>query len=152
MKQGFSFSRILLGDVFFPCQEGFFFDDFHVIKVGKEAQQHSWKQRARLSISDYVCVCVSVPMVTFGEVFSVTVDLQRVEGADLQVNVVVQELLHDGLEREQQLLLLIQLLFARRCQLLFVIIWVDLIGNVLQETSREKKDIESKQEEIRVDV
>lgn len=78
-------------------------------------------------------------MVTFGEVFSVTVDLQRVEGADLQVNVVVQELLHDGLEREQQLLLLIQLLFARRRQLLFVIIWVDLIGNVLQETSRGKK-------------
>lgn len=53
-------------------------------------------------------VCVR----TFGETLCVAVDLQGVHGADLQVDVIVQELLHHRLERQQELLLLIQLLFT----------------------------------------
>lgn len=46
LEQSFSFSREFLGDVFFPCEEGFFFDDLHVVEVDKVAQQHAlWKDK-----------------------------------------------------------------------------------------------------------
>lgn len=75
---------------------------------------------------------------TFGEGLGVAVDLQGVQGAHLQVDVVMQELLHHRLERQQQLFLLLQLLLAGRRELLLVVIWVDLIRNVLQETDRRQ--------------
>lgn len=60
--------------------------------------------------------------------------LQGVQGADLQLGVVVQELLHDGLEGQQQLLLLLQLLLGGRRQLLLALRNAQLLGDVLQET------------------
>lgn len=54
-------------------------------------------------------------------------DLQGVHRADLQVDVIVEELLHHWLESQQQVLLLVQLLFRGRCKLLFVIVRVDLV-------------------------
>lgn len=65
--------------------------------------------------------------------------LQGVHGADLQVDAVVEELLHDGLEGEQQLLLLVLLLLAGRRQLLLVVVRVDLVGDVLQETEGRRR-------------
>lgn len=70
---------------------------------------------------------------TFREILGTAVHLQSVQRTDLQVNVIMEELLHYWLERQQQLLFFIHLLFTGRCKLLFVIIRVDLIGNVLQE-------------------
>lgn len=40
LEQSFSFSREFLGNVFFPSEEGFFFNDLHVVEVDKVAQQH----------------------------------------------------------------------------------------------------------------
>lgn len=64
---------------------------------------------------------------TFGETLDIAVDLQGVHRADLQVDVIVQELLHHRLESQQQVFLLVQLLFCGRCKLLFVIVRVDLV-------------------------
>lgn len=73
---------------------------------------------------------------TFGEGVGVAVHLQGVQGADLQLGVVVQELLHDGLEGQQQLLLLLQLLFGGGRQLLVIVRHAQLLGDVLEETGR----------------
>lgn len=70
---------------------------------------------------------------TFGEAVGVAVHLQGVEGADLQLGVVVQELLHDGFEGQQQRLLLLQLLLGGGRQLLVALGHAQLLGNVLQE-------------------
>lgn len=51
---------------------------------------------------------------TFGETLGIAVDLQGIQRSDLQVDVIVQELLHHGLERQQQLLLLVHLLLTGR--------------------------------------
>lgn len=80
---------------------------------------------------------------TFREALGVAVDLQRVQRRHLQVSVVVQELLHHRLQRQQKLFLLVQLLFGGRCQLLFVAIGVDLVQNELQETE-SKEDVSAK--------
>lgn len=80
-----------------------------------------------------VCAA-SVGSGTFGEGAGVAVHLQGVQGADLQLGVVVQELLHDGLEGQQQLLLLLQLLFGGRRQLLLALRHAQLLGDVLEET------------------
>lgn len=66
-------------------------------------------------------------MHTFGETLGIAVDLQGVHCADLQVDVIVEELLHHRLESQQQVLLLVQLLFRGCCKLLFVIVGVDLV-------------------------
>lgn len=78
-------------------------------------------------------------VLTFGESLGVAVDLQGVQGADLQVDVVVQELLHHRLEGQQQLFLLVQLLLAGCRELLLVVVGVDLERNVLQETVKDKQ-------------
>lgn len=57
--------------------------------------------------------------------------LQRVQSADLQLHVIVQELLHHRFESKQQLLLLVQLFLRRRGQLLFGFVQVQLVENVL---------------------
>lgn len=74
---------------------------------------------------------------TFGEGAGVAVHLQGVQGADLQLGVVVQELLHDGLEGQQQLLLLLQLLLGGRRQHLLALRHAQLLGDVLEETVEE---------------
>lgn len=66
--------------------------------------------------------------------------LQGVEGADLQLGMVVQELLHDGLEGQQQLFLLFQHLFRGRCQLLITLCLAQLLGDVLEETGKRSED------------
>lgn len=66
--------------------------------------------------------------------------LQGVQGADLQLGMVVQELLHDGLEGQQQLLLLLQLLFGGGCQLLVTLHHAQLLGDVLEETGKRAED------------
>lgn len=71
---------------------------------------------------------------TFREPAGVAVHLQGVEGADLQLGMVVQELLHDGLEGQQQLFLLLQMLFGGGCQLLVALYHAQLLGDVLEET------------------
>lgn len=71
---------------------------------------------------------------TFGEAAGTAVHLQSVEGADLQLGVVMQELLHDGFEGQQQLLLLLQQLFGGSCQLIVTLRHAQLLGDVLQET------------------
>lgn len=65
--------------------------------------------------------------------------LQGVQGADLQLGVVVQELLHDGFEGQQQLFLLLQLLFGGGRQLLIVVRHAQLLSNVLEETGGNVK-------------
>ena len=63
-------------------------------------------------------------------------DLQGVQGADLQLGVVVEELLHDGLEGQQQRLLLLQLLLGGRRQLVVVALGdAQLQGDVLKEAA-----------------
>lgn len=62
--------------------------------------------------------------------------LQSVEGADLQLSVVVQELLHDGLEGQQQILLLLQLLFGGGRQRVVTLRHAQLLVDVLQETAK----------------
>lgn len=74
---------------------------------------------------------------TFREAAGVAVHLQRVEGADLQLSVVVQELLHDGFEGQQQLLLLLQLLLGGGCQLVVALHHAQLLGDVLEETGTD---------------
>lgn len=71
---------------------------------------------------------------TFREGIGVAVHLQGVQGADLQLGVVVQELLHDGFEGQQQLFLLLQLLFGGGRQLLIVLHHAQLLRDVLEET------------------
>lgn len=71
----------------------------------------------------------------------IAMDLQGIQCCDLQVGVLVQELLHHRLQRQQKLFLLIQLLFCGCCQLLFIIIRVDLIQNELQKTENKEKRI-----------
>lgn len=66
--------------------------------------------------------------------------LQGVQGADLQLGVVVQELLHDGLEGQQQLFLLLQLLFGGGRQLLVALRHAQLQGDVLEETGKRSED------------
>lgn len=78
---------------------------------------------------------------TFGEVAGVAVHLQGVQGADLQLGVVVQELLQDGLAGQQQLLLLLQLLLRGGRELVLVLVGVDLMGDVLQEAGGEGKEM-----------
>lgn len=63
--------------------------------------------------------------------------LQRVQGADLKVRVVVQELLHDRFEGQQQLLLLIQLFFGGGRQLVLSIQFAHLMGDVLEEAEEQ---------------
>lgn len=77
-----------------------------------------------------MCVCVR----TFREGAGIAVHLQGIQGADLQLGVVVQELLHDGLEGQQQLFLLLQLLLGGGRQLLVTFRHAQLLGDVLEET------------------
>ena len=64
--------------------------------------------------------------------------LQSIQRSDLQVNVIVEELLHHGLERQQQLLLFIQLLLTGSCKLLFVVLGVNFVSNELQKAGRQE--------------
>lgn len=66
-------------------------------------------------------------------------DLQGVQSRNLQISVIVQELLQHRLQGQQKLLLLIQLLFGRCRQLLFVTFRVDLVQNELQKTENNKE-------------
>ena len=63
-------------------------------------------------------------------------DLQGIQSADLQIHMVVQELLHHGLEGEQQLLLLVQLFLGGGGELLVPLGHAHLVGDVLQEAGR----------------
>lgn len=71
---------------------------------------------------------------TFREPLGIAVHLQGIQCTDLQLNVIVKKLLQHRLEREQELLLFLQLVLTGRCMLLFIIVRVDLVSNVLQET------------------
>lgn len=82
-------------------------------------------------------------MVTFREGSGIAVHLQGVHGADLQFSVVVQELLHDGLEGQQQLFLLLQLLFGGGRQLLIIVRHAQLLGDVLEEAVKRREDMSS---------
>ena len=64
-------------------------------------------------------------------------DLQGVQGPHLQLGVVVEELLHDGLEGQQQQPLLLQLLLARGGQLVVALRDAQLQGDVLEEAGEE---------------
>lgn len=66
--------------------------------------------------------------------------LQGVECADLQLGMVVQELLHDRFEGQQQLFLLLQLLFRGGGQLLVALHNAQLLGDVLEETGIGSED------------
>lgn len=77
---------------------------------------------------------------TFREGAGVAVHLQGVQGADLQLGMVVQELLHDGLEGQQQLFLLLELLFGGGRQLLVALRHAQLLGDELEETGRRSED------------
>lgn len=66
--------------------------------------------------------------------------LQGVQGADLQLGMVVQELLHDGLEGQQQLFLLLQLLFGGGGQLIITLHLAQLLGDVLEEAGERSED------------
>lgn len=71
---------------------------------------------------------------TFREPLGIAVHLQGIQCTDLQLNVIVKKLLQHRLEREQELLLFLQLVLTGRCMLLFIIVRVALVSNVLQET------------------
>lgn len=75
---------------------------------------------------------------TFGEAAGVAVHLQGVQGPHLQLGVVVEELLHDGLEGQQQHLLLLQLLLGGRRQLVVALCDAQLQGDVLEEAARRR--------------
>lgn len=75
---------------------------------------------------------------TFGKGAGVAVHLKCVEGADLKVCVVVQELLHDWLKGQKQLLLLLQLFFGGGRQLVLNIRYTHLMRDILKETEKDK--------------
>lgn len=66
--------------------------------------------------------------------------LQGIECADLQLGMVMQELLHDRFEGQQQLFLLLQLLFGGGRQLLVALRHTQLLGDVLEETGVGSED------------
>ena len=82
---------------------------------------------------------------TFRESFSIGVDLQGIQSADLQVHVVVQELLQDGLAGQQQLLLLLQLLLGGRG--LVLLHHAQLLGDELQEAGWAREGARARERE-----
>lgn len=160
LEQRFAFSWEFLGNVLLPRQEGLLLDDLHIVQVDKVAQQHACKQshKRRLSLESMAGANATIGTVTavqackknlpkknnnecahtFGERCGVAVDLQGVQGADLQVDLIVEELLRHRFEVLQHLLLLVQLLLGGGGQLLFswLVLSKDLEVYELQKTTK----------------
>lgn len=125
--------RLLLQQ--FPCHTG---EQSSGAACLEKASKHQVSALA-FNISGLCPTCDTEPLNTFWETLGVAVDLQGIQRTDLEFNMVVQELLHHGLERQQKLFLLIQLLFAGGSKLLLLFVAREnLICNVLQKTSRRE--------------